>query len=289
MVVAATFGLIASIYMVVTGDESARQVHKTQPMKFASMEGLYHGKANAPLVAFGIINQTPTPQNPNADEWAIKIEIPDMLSYMAGLSADTYVPGIHDLVHGDTVHGVVSYYDRIKMGKTAIKALAGYKAAVKAGNTDEASQHLKTFEDNYKYFGYGYYDDPHKLIPNVPLTFYSFHTMVGLGLLFVLIFIFTLVYVIKNNVHTKKWLLYVALWSIPLGFLAQEAGWMVAEFGRQPWVVQDFMPTLTAVSNINHTSVIITFVLFTVTFTVLLIAELKIMLKQIKGFNDGGH
>lgn len=85
-----------------------------------------------------------------------------------------------------------------------------------------------------------------------------------------------------------KWLLYVALWSIPFGFLAQETGWMVAEFGRQPWVVQDYMPTLTAVSNINQSSVMITVLLFTVTFTVLLIAELKIMLKQIKGFNDGG-
>jgi len=127
------------------------------------------------------------------------------------------------------------------------------------------------------------------LIPDVPLTFYSFHTMVGLGMLFLLIFIFTLIYTVKNKIDRKRWLLYVALWSIPLGLIAQESGWIVAELGRQPWVVQDYMPTLTAVSNINHTSVIITFVLFTVTFTVLLIAELKIMLKQIKGFNDGGH
>jgi cytochrome d ubiquinol oxidase subunit I len=113
--------------------------------------------------------------------------------------------------------------------------------------------------------------------------------MVGLGTLFVLIFILTLIYSVKDKITNKRWLLYTALWSIPLGFLAQEAGWMVAEFGRQPWVVQDYMPTLTAVSNIDHTSVMITVLLFTITFTVLLIAEIKIMLKQINGFNDGGH
>ncbi len=289
MIVAATFGLIASIYMVLTGDESARQVFRTQPMKFAAMEGLYQGETNAPLLAIGAIGQTPTPDNPKADEWLAKIEIPNMLSYMAALDPHAFVPGVHDLVHGNKEHGIVSYYDKIKMGKKAIKALAAYKEAKKSGNTHEAENNLKVFNDNYKYFGYGYYDDPHDLIPNVPLTFYSFHTMVGLGLLFVLIFIFTLIYAVKNNITKKKWLLYIALWSIPFGLLAQESGWMVAEFGRQPWVVQDYMPTLSAVSNINHTSVIITFVLFTVTFTVLLIAELKIMLKQIKGFNDGGH
>ena len=289
MVVAATFGLIASLFMLVTGDESARQVYHTQPMKFAAMEGLYYGETNAPLVAIGLFNKTPNPNKPKADEWAVKIEIPNMLSYMAALNPHAFVPGVHDLVHGNKEHGIVSYYDRIKMGKTAIKALAAYKADKKANNAESAASNLKTFKGNYKYFGYGYYDEPHNLIPNVPLTFYSFHTMVGLGTLFILIFILTLWYSLKDKIMKHKWLLYVALWSIPFGFLAQEAGWMVAEFGRQPWVVQDYMPTLTAVSNINQSSVIITFILFTVTFTVLLIAELKIMLKQIKGFNDGGH
>ena len=212
-----------------------------------------------------------------------------MLSYMAALDPHAFVPGIHDLVHGNKEHGIESYYDRIERGKKAIGALAEYKAAKKSGDEKQAGEHLKVFEENYKDFGYGYYDDPHDLIPNVPLTFYSFHTMVGLGTLFVLIFLLTLIYSLKDKLESKKWLLWIALWSIPLGFLAQEAGWMVAEFGRQPWVVQDFMPTLSAVSNIDHTSVVITFWLFTVTFTILLIAEIKIMLKQIKGYNEGGH
>ena len=291
MVVASTFGLLASLFMLITGDESARQVFRTQPMKLAAMEGLYKGESNAPLVAFGLFKDEPTPKNPNAKEWLVDIKLPNMLSYLAALDPNAFIPGVHDLVHGNKEHGIESYYDRIKRGKVAIKALADYKAAKKEGDDDKAYESLKIFKANYKDFGYGYYDDPHDLIPNVPLTFYSFHTMVGLGTLFILIFLLTMYYSVKDKISTKKWLLWIALLSIPMGFLAQEAGWMVAEFGRQPWVVQDYMPTLSAVSNINTTSVIITFWLFAVTFTILLIAEVKIMLKQIKTFNeeDGGH
>ena len=312
MVVAATFGLIASLFMVLTGDESARQVFKTQPMKFAAMEGLYYGKTNAPLVAIGLFNKTPDANNPAAsDEWLINLEIPNMLSYMAALDPHAFVPGVHDLVHGNKEHGIESYYDRIKKGKIAIASLSNFQKAKKAekklqnklktnpgnmelmakkaANDSVLNANLEAFKKNYAHFGYGYYDDPHDLIPNVPLTFYSFHTMVGLGVLFILLFILVLWYSLKDKIMTHKWLLYVGPWFIALGFIAQETGWMVAEFGRQPWVVQDYMPTLTAVSNIDQSSVIITFILFAITFTILLIAELKIMLKQIKGFNDGGH
>ncbi len=289
MVVASTFGLIMSVFMVVTGDESAREIYRVQPMKFASMEGLYNGKTNAPLVAIGFFEKTPSPENPNVREFAAKIEIPDMLSYMVALNPHAFVTGINDLINGNKARGIISYYERIKMGKLAIAALKEFQLAKKAANDSTAKAALKTFEANYKYFGYGYYNDPHNLVPNVPLTFYSFHTMVGLGLLFVLIFILTLIYELKGKLTRKRWILYVALWAIPLAYLAQETGWMVAEFGRQPWVVQDYMPTLTAVSNINYMSVLITFFLFAITFTVLLIAEVKIMLKQIKELKDGGQ
>ncbi len=289
IVVAATFGLITSLFMVITGDESARQVFKTQPMKFASMEGLYYGETNAPLVAIGFFEKTPSPTNPNAREWAAKFEIPNLLSYMAALDPHAFVPGIHDMVHGNEAHNIISYYDRIKMGKLAQSALKEFHLAKKASNDSTAQAALKTFETNYKYFGYGYYDNPHDLIPNVPLTFYSFHTMVGLGFWFVLLFLLALIYSVKDKLLQKRWLLYLALWTIPLAWLAQEAGWMVAEFGRQPWVVQDYMPTLSAVSNIDHTSVMITVFLFAVVFTVLLIAEIKIMLKQINQLKDGGQ
>jgi cytochrome d ubiquinol oxidase subunit I len=80
----------------------------------------------------------------------------------------------------------------------------------------------------------------------------------------------------------KKWLLRAMLYTIPLGYLAQECGWIVAEVGRQPWAIQDLLPVGMAVSNIPSSSVQITFWLFAILFTALLIAEIKIMVKQIK-------
>ncbi len=281
MLIGAVFGLLSALFMVMTGDESARQVFKDQPMKFAAMEGLYDGEKNAPLVVVGFMQNVPTKQNPKMIDFAFKIEVPNLLSYMAALNPNAFVPGIRDLVHGNDEYNIVSYYKKIKKGKIAITALRNYKIAKENANGSIAAIELKKFEDNYQYFGYGYYDDPHNLIPNVPLVFYSFHTMVGLGMLFLLVFILVLFYLFKRDITKAKWLNYIALWSIPLAYIAQQTGWMVAEFGRQPWVVQDLMPTLSAVSNIDHKSVITTFIIFALTFTTLLIAEIKIMLTQI--------
>jgi cytochrome d ubiquinol oxidase subunit I len=114
--------------------------------------------------------------------------------------------------------------------------------------------------------------------------------MVGLGFWFVILFVLTLVYLMKNNIENKRWFLRAALISIPLAYLASQLGWVVTEVGRQPWVIQDLMTVATGVSNINTGSVITTFFIFLVVFTVLLIAEVKIMVKQIGlGFKDGGN
>jgi cytochrome d ubiquinol oxidase subunit I len=67
-----------------------------------------------------------------------------------------------------------------------------------------------------------------------------------------------------------------------LGYVAGEAGWMVAEIGRQPWAIQDILPVQVAVSSISAESVRLTFFLFLILFTSLLVAEIGIMVKQIK-------
>ena len=106
--------------------------------------------------------------------------------------------------------------------------------------------------------------------------------MVILGGLFMLLFILVLYFTMKNKIENKKWLLWSALLTIPLAYIASEAGWVIAEVGRQPWVIQDLLPNIAAVSQIDASSVQITFFLFLVIFTALLIAEVKIMLTQIK-------
>lgn len=290
MVIAATFGFLSTLFLVMTGDESARHMAKIQPMKFAAMEALYDGRTNAPLIAIGILEKPQDPDNPHPREFYYKIEIPNALSYMAFLSPRAFVAGINDLVNGNPKQGITSIYEKIKKGKIAIKALKDYKEAQR--NNDEVLQaeKLQLFEANYKYFGYGYYTDAKDLIPNVPLTFYAFHIMVILGSHFGILFLVILILLYRKKLEKRRWVLWISLFTIPLAYIASEAGWVVAEVGRQPWVVQDLMPTLTAVSNIDKISVQITFWLFAFTFTALLIAEIKIMLTQIKkGPKDGGQ
>ncbi len=283
IIVASIFGLAASFATILTGDESARVVAKYQPMKLAAMEGLYQGSQNAPLVAIGLFGKA-DPEFLNKEEFAMKIEIPNALSYLAFLDPNAFVPGIRDLVDGNEKHNIPSYKERVEKGKISIDALAAYKTAKKEGDEVAAQQHLKIFEDNFEHFGYGYYygKDPNLLVPNVKLSFYSFHIMVILGGFFMLLFTLLVYFMYKNKLPKMKWLLWTAVWTIPLVFIASEAGWVVAEVGRQPWVIQDLMPNLAAVSRIDASAVQITFFLFFAVFTVLLIAEIKIMLSQIR-------
>jgi len=284
IIVASIFGLVASFLIVITGDGSARNMAKYQPMKFAAMENLYTGQQNAPLAVIGVLHKNPNQTDPEQQDFSLKIEIPSLLSIMAFQDPSAYVPGIHDLVKGNKEHTILSYKERTEKGKISINSLAEYKNAKKTGNDSIAKAALAKFEENYPHFGYGYYAnrDVNELIPNVPLTFYSFRIMVGLGIHFIALFLVVLILAKKDKLEKKRFILYTALWSIALAYISSELGWVVAEVGRQPWVIQDILPTIAAVSQITPASVQITFWLFFVIFTGLLIAEIKIMLSQIK-------
>jgi cytochrome d ubiquinol oxidase subunit I len=106
--------------------------------------------------------------------------------------------------------------------------------------------------------------------------------MVMLGFLFILIFGTALYLLFKGSIVFNRWFLWIALLSIPLTYLASELGWVLAEVGRQPWIIQDLMSVTGAVSQIAAGSVITTFILFAVLFTVLLIADVSILVKQIR-------
>ena len=172
----------------------------------------------------------------------------------------------------------------------AVNALSLYKEAKAQNNIQKADSAETVLRDNFAYFGYAYLNSPDSIIPNVPMTFYSFHIMVFLGLYFIILFIIILYLNNKQKLENKRWLLRLSIWTIPLVYIASQAGWIVAEVGRQPWVIQDLLPSMAAVSKIDATSVMVTFWLFAAVFTILLIAEVMIMLKQIKiGPKDGGN
>ena len=281
IMVAASFGLIVSLFNLTTGDDAARHVAKNQPMKLAAMEGLYDGKPGAELVAFGILNPNKRVDD-KKDPFLFKFPIPYGLSALSYHKLDAYIPGIKELVYGDSSKGIMSAQEKINRGKLAIKALASYKEAKKSGNETLKKEALKTFEQNSAFMGYGYLKSPKDVIPPVATTFYAFHTMVIFGGWFILLFIMILYLVMTNELQNKRWLLWGGVLSLPMGYIAQEAGWITAEVGRQPWAIQDMLPVNMATSTITSGSVMITFWMFAILFTALLIAEVKIMTKQIK-------
>ncbi|MDP4240764.1 MAG: cytochrome ubiquinol oxidase subunit I [Bacteroidota bacterium] len=291
MVIAAIFGLISSLYTAITGDASAKQVVEKQPMKLAAMEGLYQGKNNAALTAFGFLkDQSNLQKQQYIRDYYLKIEIPNALSLLAFNDPNAFVPGIKDLVEGNASKNLIPLSMKISMGKKAIQALADYRNAIKVNDAPKAINARKALEANFKYFGYGYIKNARQAIPNVALTFYSFHIMVTLGFWFIVFFIVTLFLIYNDKIQESKLWLRLSILGFPLAFIASEAGWIVAELGRQPWVIQDLMPTMAAVSKISAGTVQITFWLFAVVFTALLAAEISIMIKQIKlGPKEGGH
>lgn len=280
MIVGASFGLLVSIFLVATGDESAHQVALTQPTKLAAMEGLYDGKRRAGIVAIGQLN-TQKEIGDGKDEFVWSIEIPYALSFLGFRSIDAFVPGIDDLVLGNPALSIEPAQSKIDKGKMALEALRTYKEAQKVSDTPTMQSALKTFREHQAFLGYSYLNKPSQIIPPVGLTFYSFHIMVGLGSWFLALFFFVLYFSMIGKIDHQKLLLRAALWSIPLGYIAGETGWIVAEVGRQPWAIQGMLPVGIASSHIDSVSVMITLGLFAVIFTGLLIAEIKIMLKQI--------
>lgn len=169
----------------------------------------------------------------------------------------------------------------------AITAMARYREAMKNGNQAQADEYHQILRENAPYFGYGYIKDPHKLVPNVPINFYAFRIMVILGGYFILFFALVIFFSYKKKLETLKWMQWIAILTIPLGYIAGQAGWVVAECGRQPWAIQDLLPVSAAISKLQVGSVQTTFFIFLVLFTLLLIAAIGIMVREIRKGPNG--
>jgi cytochrome bd ubiquinol oxidase subunit I len=291
MLIASIFGLAATLLVAFTGDNSARTLAKVQPIKFAAMEAHYYGKANADLTAFGILKKSDKSiGDQKIMDFAFRVKIPGFLSVITNGEKSTFVPGIIDLVSGtDDSTNIDPVVNKIQKAKVANEILR-YYTRVRLLNDKETMRDLrKVYFDNPKfitdtlnYIGYAYLNKPEDSIPNVPITFYAFHIMVVLGFFFIALCAVALLLVLRGTIARHRWFLIIALFSIPLAYIASEAGWVLAEVGRQPWIIQDLMPVSRAVTQVSTGSVIATFIIFAVLFTGLLAAEVSIMVKQIK-------
>ena len=258
--VASIVGIVGTLLLMWSGDGSAIHVAEYQPMKLAAAEGLERGGAGAP---FSVVPG---------------VEIPKLLSILATHDAEGVVPGIEELkAEGE---------EKMAKGKVALDAFKQYRQ-LKDTDPAQAAEARKVLEENVDYFGYGYIESADELVPNVPLVYWSFRVMVGLGGFLLLLMIVVLWAERKGKMQQLTWLQHVALWSIPLVYLAGQAGWIVAEVGRQPWVIEGLLPTKAAVSSVSVGAVQTTFFLFVAIFTLFLAIEIRILLKAIKHGPEG--
>lgn len=264
--VAAIVGIVGTFAVMFSGDSSAVHVAEYQPMKLAAAEGLENGGQRAP---FSIVPG---------------LEVPGVLSVLATHDINGYVPGINNLLDGYTApNGEVmpSAEQKIERGKRAIAAFGEYRA-LSGSDPAGAAEARKVLDENIDYFGYGYIDSPQELVPPVGLVYWAFRIMVGLGGALLLLMCVVLWAVYKKRLASMSWLQWAALLSIPLAYIAGQAGWIVAECGRQPWVIEGLLPVKAAVSSVSVAAVQTTFFVFVAIFTLFLVIELRILTNTIK-------
>ena len=282
MSVAASFGLASALSVAVLGDESGYTAGEHQKMKIAALEAMWHTEpAPAGFTLFGIPDQA-------ARETHYAIRIPYVLGLIATRSLTTQVPGIVELVESAKGH--------IAQGMKAYDALVKIRAARGQGVPDDVK---RAFEDNGRYLGYAYLlkryvDDPRQAtreqidkaawdtVPMVAPLFWSFRLMVGLGFYFIALMATFFWLASARQLERYPWLLRVAFCSIPLPWLAAELGWFVAEFGRQPWIIEGVLPTAIGVSDLGVWPVALTIFGFVLFYSVLAVVEVALLVKYIK-------
>ena len=264
--IAALTGIAGTLAVMLSGDSSGVHAAKYQPMKLAAIEGLADGGTRAP---FSVVPG---------------VEIPGMLSILATHNIDGYVPGINNMLDGYTTpegETFPSAEKKMESGKKAIEAFRTYRAN-KDKDPHTAMQARKVLEENIAHFGYGYIQSRNELVPPVQLLYWAFRVMVGLGGYLFLLMAAVLWAERKKRLAEMKWLLRIALLSTPLVYLAGQAGWVVAEVGRQPWTIEGLLPVKAAVSSVSVAAVKTTFFIFVAIFTLFLLIEIRILLKAIQ-------
>jgi cytochrome d ubiquinol oxidase subunit I len=278
LTVAASFGLASALSVVVLGDESGYTATANQKMKIAGIEAMWQTEpAPAGLTVFGIPDLAA-----RTTRYAIKI--PWVLGLISTRSLDTPVEGIAELV--------AEGQKRIANGLGAYRALQvlrqnpdnpGAKAAFAAAERDLGYALLlrRYSADITAATPDQMAAAVNDLVPNVPVLFWAFRTMAGLGFYFILLFA-TAFYLASMRRLDKTWFLRVALFSLPLPWVAIELGWIVAEYGRQPWVVEGVLPTFLGASSVPVMTIVLSIAGFVLFYSALAVTDLILMVRTIR-------
>jgi len=284
MTVAASFGLAAALSVVVLGDASGYTVSLNQKMKLAAIEAMWHTEpAPAAFTVFGLPNV-----ERRTTDYAVKI--PWVMGLIGTRSVDQTMPGISELV--DTAR------KRIDNG------IPAYDAMLMLRQDKDNQQAQATLAAHGKDLGYAlllkrYVDDPRQAtpaqiqqaadstIPNVPVLFWSFRLMVACGFYFIALFALSFWKASWRTLDRQRWYLRLVLWSLPLPWVAIELGWIVAEYGRQPWAIEGVLPTALGVSSVSAGQVWTSLAGFMLFYSVLAVIDVVLMLKFARKGPDG--
>ncbi|MEY4210655.1 MAG: hypothetical protein RLZ92_1036 [Pseudomonadota bacterium] len=277
--IASAFGLASILSVIVLGDESGYTSGETQKIKLAAIEAEWDTHpAPASFTLFGFPNQ-----ETQTTDYAIKI--PYALGLVATRSLDEPVMGLKDL-HAGSV-------ERIKGGMLAYAELQ----KLRGGDRSEATK--QAFASHKDDLGYGLLlkkytpnvvdadaamieKAANDTIPKVAPLFWTFRVMVASGFTMLFIFAMAFYYCATRVADQKRWLMRMAVWGIPLPWIAAETGWFVAEVGRQPWTISGILPTHLSVSSVSSEQLWISIGGFALFYTVLLIIEMYLMLKYVR-------
>jgi cytochrome d ubiquinol oxidase subunit I len=277
--VAVGFGLASVCSVIVLGDESGYEVGQVQKVKLATMEAAW--ETEPPPASFTIFGF------PDQDAQITRSEI--TLPWLGGLivtrSLDKPIKGVKQLVAENET--------RIQEGVRAY----GLLQQMRAGDSSPAL--LQEFNRLKPRLGYGLlvkrYSEkvtdatPEQIhraaldtIPNVAVMFWSFRIMVGLGF-YMLALVATAAYFCARRVfHQKRWLLKTIVFSMPAPWIAAELGWIVAEYGRQPWTIGEVLPTLLSTSTLSTGDLIGSISALVVLYTAFMIAAAYLMVKFVR-------
>lgn len=274
--IAAAFGLASVLSVIVLGDESGYELGEVQKVKLASIEAAW--ETEKPPASFTVLGWPN--QKEERTDYAIKI--PYVMGIIATRSFTEPVHGLQDLMAGHKV--------RIRSGMTA------YALLQKLRGGEDTAENRAAFDKVKDDLGYGLLLKKYTAnvvdateaqidaatkdtIPTVAVIFWAFRIMVGCGVIMLFVFAWAFWASAGRNEEHHPWLLRLALFSLPLPWIASQAGWIVAEHGRQPWSIGEILPTYMSASTLSKGDVMGSLIALVAFYSLLLVIEMYLMIK----------